>query len=66
MQNENENMTDYLVRFRTDQKVNEACNGSLISRGVKEHGMKLLYPLHVTGFDVLSENDNKEEEKTRE
>ena len=54
MKNSNENTTDYLVMFRNDHKVNEACNRSLISRGVKEHGMKILYPINVTGFDALS------------
>ena len=28
--------------------------------------MKILYPLHVTGFDSLSENDNKEAETALE
>ena len=55
-----ENTTDYLVRFRNEQKVNEACNGSLISRGLQEHRMKILYTLYVTGFDALSVNEKKE------
>ena len=55
-------MTNYLVRFRHAQKVNEACNGGLISRGIQEHVMEIPYPLHVTGFDAMSENGNKEAE----
>ena len=51
----NNNTTNYLVRFCNAQKVNEACNGSLISKGVQEHGMKILSPLHNTGFDSLQE-----------
>ena len=31
MQYANENATNYLVRFRNAEKVNEACNGSLIT-----------------------------------
>ena len=53
-------MTDYLVWYCNSQKVNESCNGSLISRGVQEHGMKILYPLHVTGFYTLT-NDYKKD-----
>ena len=34
MQYTNNNTTEYLVGFRNDQKVNEACNGSLITMGV--------------------------------
>ena len=66
MQNANKNMTDYLVRLCNDHKVNEAFNGNLIKRGVKEHVMKILYQLHVTGFDALSENGKKEGETTGE
>ena len=58
-----ENTTDYLVRFRNAQKVNEACNGSLITKGVQEHGMKIIFPLHNTGFDSLQEDEKKEVEK---
>ena len=36
-----ENTTDYLVRFRNAQKFNEACDGSLIAKGVQEHGKKI-------------------------
>ena len=53
MQYTNENTTDYLVRFHNDQKVNEDCNGSLTTKGVQEHGMKILFPFHNTGFDYL-------------
>ena len=33
---------------------------------VQEHGMKILYPLHVTGFDTLLDGDKKETETARE
>ena len=56
----NENTTDYLVRFRNAQKVNEACNGSLITKGVQEHGTNILFPFHNNGFDSLQEDDKKE------
>ena len=59
-----ENTTDYLVRFRNARKAKEACNGSLITRGVKEHGMKILFPLHNTGFDSLLEYEKSETEKS--
>ena len=49
----NNNTTDYLVRFRNAQKVNEACNGRLITRGVQEHGMEILFQLHTTVFYLL-------------
>ena len=55
MQYASENTTDYLVRFHNAQKVNEACDGSLITKGVQEHGMKIRFPLHNTGFDSLQE-----------
>ena len=54
----NENTTNYLVRFRNAQKVNEACNGSLITKGVQDHGMKIRFPLHNIGFDSLQVDDN--------
>ena len=63
MQYDSENTTDYLVRFRNTQKSNEACDGSLITKGVQEHGMKIHFPLHNTGFDSLQEDDKKESEK---
>ena len=56
MQNSNKNTTNYLVRFRNSQKVNEVYNGRLISRGVQEHVIKILYPLNETDFDALSDN----------
>ena len=59
MQYANKNTTDYLVRFHNAQKFNEACNGSLITRFVQEHEMKILFPLHTTGFDFLQENYKK-------
>ena len=62
----NEKTNDFLVRFRNDQKVNEACDGSLITKGGKSHGNKILFPLHNTGFDSLQEDDKKEAEKAWE
>ena len=66
MQYASDNTTDYLVRFRNAQKCNESCDRSLITKGVQEHGMKILFPLHNTGFDSLQEDDNKEAEKAGE
>ena len=60
MQYASENNTEYLVRFRNAQKVNEACDGSLITKGVQEHGMKIRFPFHNTGFDYLQEDEMKE------
>ena len=60
MQYTNENTTNYLVSFRNSQKVNEACNGSLIIKGVEEHGMKILFPLQNTVFDYIQEYEKKE------
>ena len=62
----NENTTDYLVRFRNAQKFIEACNRSLITKGVQEHGMKILFPFHNTVFDSLQEDEKKEAEKLGE
>ena len=61
----NENKTNYLFIFKNAHEVNEACNGSIISRRVQEHGMKILYPLHVTGFDTLLDGDKKETDTAR-
>ena len=66
MQYSNEKTTDYLVSFPNAQKVNEACNGSLITKGVQEHGMKILFPLHNTWFDSLQEDEKKEAERLGE
>ena len=66
MQYASENTTDYLVRFRNAQKFNEACDGSLITKGVQDHGIKIRFPLHNTGFDSLQEDENKEAEKAGE
>ena len=66
MQYASENTTDYLVRFRNAQKVNEAFDGSLITKGVQENGMKIRLPLHNTGFDSLQEDEKKEAEKAGE
>ena len=62
MHHTNENRNKYLVRLHNYQKVNEACNGSLIKRVFQEYGMKILYPLNVTGFDKLSDYEKKEAE----
>ena len=64
MQYASENTTDYLVRFCNAQKVNEAFDGSLITKGVQEHGVKILFPLHNTVFDSLQADGNKEAEKS--
>ena len=66
MQYVNENTIDYLVRFHNVQKVNEACDGSLITKEVQKHGMKIIFPLHNTGFDSLQEYEHKEAEKAGE
>ena len=66
MQYASENTTDYLAGFRNAQKVNEACDGSLITKGVEEHSTKIHFPLHNTGFDSLQEEENKEAEKSGE
>ena len=58
----NENTTNYLSRFRNAQKSSEACNGSLITKVVQKHGMKILFPFHNTRFDSLQEDKNKEAE----
>ena len=63
MQYATKNTTDYLVRFRNAQKVNEACNGSLITKGVQEHGMNILFSFNNTGFYSLSEYEKKDLEK---
>ena len=62
----NENTTDYLFRFCNSQKANEACNVSIITGGVQEHGMNIIFPFHNTGFDYLQEDENKEAEKVGE
>ena len=66
MQYANKNITNYLVRFHNSQKVNEACNVSIIAKGIQEHGMNILFPLHNTGFDSLQEYENKEAHKAGE
>ena len=53
MQYSNKNTTNYLVRFRNAQKVNETCNERLFTKGVQEHGMKFIFPFHNTAFDSL-------------
>ena len=59
MQYANENTTDYLVRLRNSQKVNEDCDWSLVTKGVQEHGTKIRFPLHNTAFDSLQEDEKK-------
>ena len=60
MEYANENTTNYLVRFRNAQKVNEAYNRSLIIKGVQENGMNIIFPFHSTGFYSPQEDDNNE------
>ena len=62
----NMNNTNYLVRFRNAQKVNESCDRSLITKGVQEHGMNIILPLHNTGFESIQEDENNEVEKAGE
>ena len=64
MQYANENTTNYFFRSCNAQKNNEACNGSLITKGVKENGKNIIFPLNNTGFDYLQEDDKKETEKS--
>ena len=66
MQHDNEKTTNFLVSLRNAQKVKEACNRILINRGVQEHGMKTLFPLHNNGLVSLQEDDKKEGEKAGE
>ena len=66
MQYANKNTTDYLVRFLNTQKVNVARNRSLITKGVQDHGMNIIFPLHNTGFDSVQKYEKKEAEKARE
>ena len=56
MQYVNENTIDYLVRFRNAKKFNEDCNGILITKGVQEHGMKIIFLFHNTVFYSLQED----------
>ena len=64
MQYINKNTTDYLVRFRNTHTVNSYCNIILITKGVQEHRMNILFPFHNTVFDSLQENEKKEAEKS--
>ena len=66
MQYVNDNTTDYLVRFCNAQNFNEVFNGSLITRGVQERGMNILFPLNNTGFDYLQQYMKNTAEKTGE
>ena len=58
----NKNTTNYLFRLRDAHKVNDECNGRLISGRLQEHVMNILYPFHVTAFDSLLDDDKKEGE----
>ena len=62
----NEKTTDYLVRFCNDQKFNEACDRILITKGVQEHRMKIIFPLHNNELGSLQEDEKKEAEKAGE
>ena len=46
--------------------VTEVCDGSLITKVVQDHGMKILFQLQNTGFDSLQEDKKKEAEKSGE
>ena len=52
--------------YAMPKKVNEACDGSLITKGVQEHGMKIRFPFQNTGFDYLQEGEKNEAEKAGE
>ena len=66
MQYASETTTDYLVRFRNAPKFNEVCDGSLINKGVQEHGTKIRFPLQNTGFDSIQEDKKNKAEKAGE
>ena len=55
-----------MVRFHNYQKFNEACDGSLITKGVQYHGMNIRFQFKNNGFDYLQEDDKKEAEKAGE
>ena len=56
----NKNTTDSLVRFCNTQMVNEACDRIQITTSVQEHGMKILFPLHTTGFYSLQDDEKRD------
>ena len=60
------NTTDYLVIFCGKIKVNKTHNVSLIQKGVQGHGMRILYLLHDTGFETLTDDENTEAKKKQE
>ena len=62
MQYTNKNTTEYLFKSHNAQRVNESFNVSLITRGVQEYGMNILFPFHNNGFYLLQENEKKEAE----
>ena len=66
LQYANKNTTEYLARFHNAQKVNEACDGNLITKGVQEHGMKIRFPLYNAWYDSLQEDEKKEAENAWE
>ena len=66
MQHANKDTTNYLVIFRNYQKVNEVFYKILITRGIQEHGIKILFLLHTTGFDLLKDYEKKKGETVGE
>ena len=55
-----------MVRFRNAQKVNESCDVSLITKGVQENGMNIIFPLHNKGFGSIQEDEKNKTEKSGE
>ena len=66
MQYANDNRPNYVVKFGNARKFNESCNGSLIAKGVQEHGMNIIFPLQNTVFYFLQEDEKKEAERPGE
>ena len=66
MKNINEKKTDYLVKFHNAQKFNEASNGTIMTRGFQEHRFKIVYPLHITEFDAILDDDKKDADTSGE
>ena len=59
------NTTDYLVRFRNAQKVNESCNGSLVTKGIQYHGVKILLPFFLLDL-ILYKKKRRRRQKMQE
>ena len=55
----NNNTTDYLVRFLNSQKLNEACNVRLITKGIQDHVVNILFSLQNNLFGSLQEDEKK-------